>query len=482
MMDKQFYCAFDLGASSGRVMVGQWDGSLLSLFEIHRFPNDAVMAGGVYYWDIFRLFHEMKEGLKKIASEKIPVSGIGIDTWGVDYGYLDKNGNLIGLPIHYRDRRTEGTKEKLGISQDELYSRTGIQFLIFNTIYQLIADTQMRPDVLRKANDLLFIPDLLTYYLTGRKINEYTIASTAQLLNPVTRNWDELLLEKFLPVNTPLDIASKGFFRGMLQPLTMPGTAVGPLCDEVLAETGISRDARLIAVGTHDTASAVAGTPLTKENNMFLSSGTWSLVGMELDKPDYSDLSFQNNVTNEGGVFGTIRYLKNINGLFMVQQLRKHYNSRGMSLGYEDLIREAENAPNKDFIIAPNDPSFLNPENMEEAVHAYCQKTGQGRPAGIGETVRAVYNGLAAEYAAVSNGLAKLRNISVDTLHMVGGGILDKLLCSLTADKTRMRVVAGPTEAAVLGNIITQMIGVGAIENLEKGRDIIRRSFKPVIY
>ncbi|MCL2665975.1 MAG: rhamnulokinase [Defluviitaleaceae bacterium] len=476
--NKIFTCAFDLGASGGRVMIGEYDGEKLSLSEIHRFPNEAVMAGGVFYWDILRLFHEMKVGLKKIAKEKIPIAGIGIDTWGVDYGYLDARGNLVGAPIHYRDKRTENSPKILGLPADELYDRTGIQFLIFNTIYQMIADTQMRPDVLKAASDLLFVPDLLSYYLTGIKFNEYTIASTGQLLNPVTRDWDDDLIKKFCP-GSPID------FRKLLRPLVMPGTVIGPLSDEVLAETGINRDAKFIAVATHDTGSAVAGTPLAglaDPHSAYLSCGTWSLFGMELTEPDFSENSRKKNFTNEGGCFGTIRYLKNINGLFIIQELRKYYNGKGMDLSFSDLINLAENAKNKDYIITPNDPMLLNPDNMEEAVIKNCKKTGQGAPSEIGEIMMAVYNGLAAEYASVINDLEELRQTKINTLHIVGGGIQDTLLCRLTAKTTQKRVAAGPVEASVLGGVVTQLIGLGAIGGLQEGREIIKNSFELQIY
>ena len=474
---RMFNCAIDLGAYGGRVMLGELKDGVVTLTEMHRFPNDPVRVGGVLYWDALRLFHEIKAGLKKIAAEKVPLAGIGIDTWGVDYALLDARGHVCGAPVHYRDTRTESCHKKAAafIPPMALYARTGIQHLPFNTLYQLIADGEMRPEILQTAQDLLFMPDLFTYFLTGVKINEYTSASTSQLMNAAARDWDRELLDMIKP---------EGLGR-LLRPLTNPGAVVGPLCADVLAETGLDPAARFIAVGSHDTASAVAGTPLTDASCAYLSCGTWSLLGMELDAPDLSEASCRMNLTNEGGLDGKIRYLKNINGLWMIQQLLKSYNDRAPEenrYGFADLIRAAENAADKRFFIAPNDPSFSNPPDMAEAVREYCVKTWQGVPSGIGETAIAVYNGITGEYAAVLKDLEEIRGQRVSTLHMVGGGVQDTLLCRMTAKTTGKRVETGPVEATALGNIAAQWIGLGKVSSLAEARAVIRRSFEPSVY
>lgn len=470
-----FNCAFDLGASGGRVMVSEWDGRTLKLTEMHRFPNEPVLINGMLYWDVPRLFHEMKIGLKKIAVEKIPLSGMGIDTWGVDYALLDGQGHVIGAPVHYRDSRTDGYPALLPVPLAEVYTLTGIQLLPFNTLFQLMADADGRTGILNAASDLLFMPDLFTYFLTGQKINEYTIASTSQLINADSRDWDGSLIDRVFPAG----------IRRLFKPVTMPGTVIGPLTEDTLAETGLDAGVKFIAVGSHDTASAVAGTPLTDDGCAYLSCGTWSLLGMELDKPRLTAQSFERDFTNEGGLDGKIRYLKNINGLWIIQQLLKSYNDHptdGRKLGFADLIREAENAPRKHFRVSPNDPSFNNPPDMAAAVRSYCNGAGQGTPQGIGETAIAVYNGLAGEYAAILRDLETHLDKPVHTLHMVGGGVKDTLLCRLTAQATGKRVVAGPVEASVLGNIAAQWIGLGTIKYLSEARDIIRQSFEPEIY
>ncbi|MCL2707722.1 MAG: rhamnulokinase, partial [Defluviitaleaceae bacterium] len=468
-----FACAFDLGASGGRVIVGEYKNGTLSLTEMHRFENEPYTQGGVMYWDTDRLFGEMKTGLKKIAAEKIALDGIGVDTWGVDYGLLDANGTLIGKPIHYRDKRTDGFPERSLMPNDHIYSRTGNQLLHFNTIYQLMADAEMRPDILEAAADLLFMPDLFAYLFTGKKINEYTIASTSQLLDANARDWDYGLIDS---------LPGKNLGR-LFKKITSPCKIIGPPLRSIIDETGINPSAKFVATGSHDTASAVAGTPLVRgAPSAYLSCGTWSLLGVELDGPLINADSFKKNFTNEGGLDGKIRFLKNINGLWLIQQLLKSHNAAlrdGEKIGYAELRREAECAKRRHFCVAPNDPAFNNPPDMAESVRDYCARANQGSIETIGEAALAVYNGLAGEYASTLADLEGLAGAKVDSLHMVGGGVRDAFLCKKAAEATGRRVTAGPIEASALGNIIAQLIGLGAVRDLWEGREIIGRSFKP---
>ena len=320
--------AFDFGASSGRMILSKYADGKIELEELHRFSNDPVRIGKNFYWDTFRLYHELKQGLKKAAARKLPIKSLAIDTWGVDYALLDKDGNIIGNPINYRDDRTIGVIDEVGkiVPLKEIYASTGIQFMNFNTIFQLYADKKMRPDIYEKADRLLFMPELFGYLLTGKKYNEYTMASTGELLNAKTRDWDFDLIKR------------AGLRTDIFGELVQPATIIGDLLPEVTEETGLS-GVKVIAVGSHDTASAVAGTPLFDKDAVFLSCGTWSLMGMELDEPILTDESFKYNYTNEGGVEGKIRYLKNINGLWIMQNLRKNWCEFEGEVSFPDIIR-----------------------------------------------------------------------------------------------------------------------------------------------
>jgi len=473
MGDKIYNLAFDLGASSGRLMLSAFDGSTAELTELHRFPNEPVQAGGRLMWDTLRLFHEMKTGLKKAAALGLPFDGIGIDTWGVDYGLLDAEGNLIGAPINYRDTRTEHCMDEVAATMplSEIYASTGTQFMAFNTIFQLYADKQMRPAVYRNAAKLLFMPDLLAYFLTGQTVCEYTNASTSQLLNAEARDWDKSMMERL------------GLRTDILLPLTQPGTVIGTLTDEIQAETGLGA-IPMIAVGSHDTASAVAGTPLhgAAAGEAFLSCGTWSLLGVELDAPILTDAAFDCNFTNEGGVENTIRFLKNINGLWILQQLRKSWNEiNGTSLGFGDIAAAAQEARNKNLSINPSNPIFLAPQNMIETITHSCERD-QSTPLGIGDLAIAVYNGLTREYKTHVDTLEKLLGHPIKAIHMIGGGIQDTLLCKMTAQATGCTIYAGPIEGSVLGNILMQWRARGHVSSLAEGRDVIRRSFEQTVY
>lgn len=463
--------AADFGASSGRVILGKFDGKKIELEEIYRFPNEPVRMGKRFYWDFPRLFHELKNGLKKAAGEGIEISGIGIDTWGVDYGLLDKNGELISNPIHYRDNRTEDILDDIAktVPLEEIYNVTGIQFIQINTLCQLYADLKSRSEILEKADALLFIPDLFNFFLTGEKYNEYTIASTSQMLDVFKKTWAvEMLGRMSLPAK-------------FLQKIIMPGNIIGRLIQDVRAEVGLP-DIPVMSVGSHDTASAVAATPLEGENCAYLSSGTWSLLGIESKEPIVNEKSLKENFTNEGGLEGRIRFLKNINGLWMIQQLKKHWQEKGIDLGYSEISKAAAEAKNDSFVIDPNDKSFLAPLDMAFAVQQYCKNAGQGEPKDIGEIARAVYNGLVREYKARISALEDITGRSIDVINMVGGGIQDEFLCRLTAEITGKTVLAGPVEATSLGNILAQLIALGEIKDLSQGREIVKSSIKLKMY
>lgn len=459
--------AFDFGASSGRMILSKYQDGKIELEELHRFPNDPVRIGKNFYWDTFRLYHEMKVGLKKAAAKKLPIQSLAIDTWGVDYGLIDKDGNLIGNPVNYRDDRTIGVLEEIGklVPLDELYAKTGIQFMNFNTLFQLYADKKMRPDIYEKAVRLLFMPELFGYFLTGKMYNEYTFASTGQLLDAKKRDWDYDIIERC------------GIKKEFFGELTKPGTVIGDLLPEVVEETGLS-GVKVIAVGSHDTASAVAATPFADKNAAFLSCGTWSLLGMELDEPVLTKESFEYNYTNEGGVEGKIRFLKNINGLWIMQNLRKNWCEFEEQVSFPDIIKASKEAKRKDFIINPNDPRFTAPYNMMKEVIGYCEEHGQGTPEGLGEIAMAIYNGLTQEYGTTVKNLEVITGKTIPCMNIVGGGIQDQLLCQLTANAIGKKVVTGPVEGSVLGNVIMQLKAMGEIATLEEGRDIVRRSFE----
>lgn len=470
-MKKNGYLAFDFGASSGRLMLGTVQDGTMKLEEIHRFNNDPVHAGGTFYWDFLRLFHEMKQGLKKIALRKdIEIKAIGIDTWGVDGAWLDENNRILSNPVHYRDDRTNDIMDEFytKITDEKLYKITGIQKMYFNTVYQWYYDLKMNPTIAEKGKTWLFIPDLFGFLLTGQKYNEYTMASTGAVIDASTREYSKELLES-------LDIS-----MDFLQKLVQPGTIVGTLTDEIQRETGLG-PVPVVAVGSHDTASAVAGTPLTSQNEVYLVCGTWCLMGMELDAPCITPSSLDFNITNEGGVENTIRFLKNINGLWFLQQLRKGWNEQGKNLGFPDIIEEVIKTAH-DYAVDAADPRFMAPISMEQEIIAYCKETYGVELSTIGEIARAAYNGLAILYKKTIDAFEKITGYNINTVRMVGGGIQDEFLCQHVANTVNKQILAGPIEASALGNIIMQMKAVGEVESLAKGREIITSSFEQKVY
>lgn len=465
------FLAFDFGASSGRAILVKIEKDFIDIKEIHRFPNDPVFLGNKYVWDFPRLLNETKTALKKLVASGTKITSIGIDTWGVDYGLLDKDNNLIGMPMHYRDERNyEGVKEvEKKIDLESLYLRTGISNNTFNTAFQLVGDKLKRNIILENADSLLFMPDLFAYYLTNEKKNEFTIASTSGLLDMKNRTWDKELINTLgIPENIFNDIIE-------------PGETYGYLTEEIIDETGIDR-VPVIAIGGHDTASAVAGTPFKEKGNAFLSSGTWSLLGLEIDSPIISEETFKASLTNEGGVGNKIRLLKNINGTWLLQQLRKNWCEFHEDIGFPDIIREAKKYEDCTFKVNTNDPMLMNTKNMIKSIKEYCIEHGQGEPTELGEIAMAIYNGLTSEYKETIEELEEISGREIPGINVVGGGIQDKFLCELTMKRTGKTLIAGPIEAAVLGNVMMQAIANKEIESIEEGRELIFNAFSCEVY
>lgn len=463
--------AFDFGASSGRAILGRFDGNKIELEEVYRFPNEPVRMGRNFYWDFLRLFYELKNGLRRAASKGIKISSIGIDTWGVDYGLLDDKGNLLSNPVHYRDSRADNSLKDIENTMlfEDIYNITGIQYMPFNTLYQLYAEKKYRPNILGMAKTLLFMPDLFNYYLTGNKYNEYTESSTSQMLDAEKKVWAKDMLEKLgLPAN-------------ILQDIISPGSIYGTLTHDIQEEVGLP-GVPVIAVGSHDTASAVAGAPLEGENMAYLSSGTWALLGVESDRPIINSKSLKYNFTNEGGVEGTIRFLKNINGLWIIQQLKKNWSENVQNITFPDIIDAARKAIDSPFVIDPKHESFVAPINMAESIVNYCRENGQGTPESLGEIAVAAYKGITQESGRVCRNLEEIIGRKLETINMIGGGIQDEFLCQLTADATGKKVIAGPVEASAFGNIIMQLMAIGEIKSLSEGRQLIKSSVTQKIY
>lgn len=459
--------AFDLGASSGRAVLGTLKDGRLQMEEIHRFDNDPVQVGGRLHWDILRLYHEIKQGLLKAKlTSNEPIEGIGIDSWAVDFGLLGEHGELLGNPYHYRDHHTAGVMEEVqqALSAEMIFKHTGIQFLPFNTIYQLYALKKNASPLMNEAKTLLMIPDLLRYFLTGMLRSEFTNASTTQLLNPISRKWDPDLLDK-------LDIPSHIF----LDP-TEPGTVVGPLRKEVMEELGVD-EVPVIAVAEHDTASAVAAVPSLTDDFAYLSCGTWSLLGTEVREPVLTDEALAMNFTNEGGVSGTYRLLKNIMGLWLLQECKRVWEKEGNHWSYPELVQMAEQAPAFRSLIDPDDLAFLNPAHMPRAIAEYCSRTEQPVPETPGAFVRCILESLALKYRYIFAKTEQVSGKSFSGLHMVGGGINNKLLCQWTANALKKPVWAGPTEGSAIGNVVVQYMALGEIEDIREARKLIRDSF-----
>jgi rhamnulokinase len=458
--------AFDLGAESGRGLLAAFDGERLALDVVHRFPNGGIHTLDTLHWDVLRLYSEILVALRRAAAENDAIASVGVDTWGVDFALLERNGTLLGNPRHYRDPHTEDVMEAAFavVPRAEVFRQTGIQFMRFNTLFQLLALKRDRSPLLEAAETLLFIPDLFHYWLTGIKVNEYTNASTSQMIDPHSRRWAIDLVRRF------------GLPERILGSLVQPGTVLGPLRPSVATQTGTAT-IPVIAPATHDTAAAVAAVPAAGPAWAFISSGTWSLMGVEIREPLTDERALSVNFTNEGGVDGTIRLLKNIMGLWLVQECRRAWERAGQTYSYEELMRLAEAAPPFASVLNPDESAFILPPNMPAAIADFCRRTGQAVPTDPGAVVRCALEGLALRYRWVLERLEELVGRRLDTIHVVGGGSQNTLLCQLTADACNRPVAAGPVEATALGNVLVQMLGLGLIRTLAEGRAVVRRSF-----
>jgi rhamnulokinase len=458
------FVAVDLGAESGRAVLGRFDGEQMALEEMHRFPNTPVRLPDGLHWDVLRIMGEVKDGLAKAAGKVGRIESLGVDSWGVDFALLDRDGSLISNPYHYRDPRTEGMEERAfdRMPREEIYGVTGIQFLPINTLYQLLA--MEGSPLLGAAQTLLLIPDLIGFWLTGEKACESTNASTTQLCDARSGGWARDLLER---------IGLPGHIFGEIIP---PGTELGPLLPEVAGETGVKEGFPVTAVASHDTASAVVAVPAEGENFAYISSGTWSLVGVELPEPAIAPEGMHANFTNEGGFGGTTRFLKNVMGLWILQECRRTWAREGQDYSYEELTRIGEAVPSAGALVDPDHPAFLLPGDMPARIRRFCRETGQGPPEEPAEVVRCVLESLALKYRWVLDRAEEITGRRAEVIHVVGGGVRNTLLCQLTADATRRPVRAGPVEATALGNLMVQAYARGYLGSLEEIRAAVRSS------
>jgi len=458
------FLAIDLGAESGRAVLGRFDGERITLEETHRFANVPVRLPDGLHWDVLRIVKEAKDGISKALGNSTRIESLGVDSWGVDFGLLDRDGCLIANPYHYRDPRTEGMEERAfdRMPKEEIYGTTGVQFLPINTLYQLLS--MEGSSLLQAARTLLLVPDLIGYWLTGEKACEFTIASTTQLCDARSGGWARDVLEKMrLP----------GHIFGEI---VAPGTQLGTLLPEVAEETGATGRLPVTAVASHDTASAVVAVPAESENFAYISSGTWSLVGVELPKPAIAPEGLHANFTNEGGFGGTTRFLKNVMGLWLLQECRRTWAREGREYSYEELTHLARVAPAAGPLLDPDHLSFLAPGDMPGRIRRFCRSTRQSLPEEPGEVARCVLESLALKYRWVLERAEEITGRRAEIIHVVGGGVKNTLLCQLTADATRRPVRAGPVEATALGNLMVQAYARGYLGSLEEIRAAVRRS------
>ena len=469
-MKSHTFIAFDLGATSGRAIAGTLADGRITMEEISRFNNGMIPVGEHFHWNILGIYNILKNSLKTCVQEgKFQPESIGIDTWGVDFGLLAEDGSLLGEPYAYRDPHTNGMMEEYFklIPREKVYDLTGIQFMQINSLFQLFAMKRNGSSLLASARDLLFLPDLLNYLFTGVKKAEFTIASTSQMLNPKTMTWTKELLDAF---GAPLSL---------MQEIVLPGAIVGLLSDAINRETGIGK-IPVVAVGAHDTASAIAAVPAEGENWAYLSSGTWSLMGIETRKPLIDEETEAMNFTNEGGVEGTFRFLKNITGLWLLEQCRKDWEQENYS--YEQLVDMAKaEKPFRRFVDS-DAPEFMNPENMVKAICDYCNRTGQTAPENTGQTVRCIFESLAMKYRYTIELLKRVSPHPIEKLHVIGGGSRNAWLCQFTANAIGMPVVAGPAEGTAMGNLLVQAMALGYLGSLADVRQVVRNSVETETY
>lgn len=467
MAQSRNYIAVDLGAESGRVMLGTVSESKLELREMHRFGNGPTEVDGSLRWDFGKLFSEIKAGIAKAAKAAGgPVAGIGVDTWGVDFGLVDAKGELIEWPYHYRDARTNGMMEKAFalMPKRDIYENSGIQFMQLNTLYQLLALRMASSPALKKTKHMIFMADLVSYFLSGEIFAEYSLASTSQFMDMKTGKWSDAIFRK---LSLPMEIMPR---------LVAPGTVVGKVKPTLAKELGCG-EIPVIATGSHDTADAVAAVPFKEKTSAYLSCGTWSLLGVETPKAVINDTTFKYDFTNEGGVQNTIRLLKNVMGLWLVQTCRKQWQSEGVDLSYSEITEMATAAKPFAAYVAPNHSDFLAPGDMPSRINKYLESTGQKPISDKGQMIRVILESLALNYRWGMEKLEDITGTKITTLHMVGGGIQNELLCQFAASAGGRKVIAGPIEATASGNIIMQAIATGQLASLQQGRDIVRASF-----
>ncbi len=459
--------AIDLGASSGRGIVGSFDGEKLTLRENHRFSNDPMYVNGRFTWDILRIYFEIKNSITKTIIDGDDIASMGIDTWGVDYGMIDKNGRLMANPIHYRDTRTENVTDyvKGFVSPEEIYNVTGIQAIDFNTLNQLAVEKRDNAEGFDRADKILFIPDLLNYFLTGKMATEYTIASTGMILDANSRKISSELIAKL------------GIPESKFAPMVEPGTNLGALLPSITDEVGKNR-IQVYTTASHDTASAVIAVPATDKDFIYISSGTWSLMGAELDAPLINDATRAANLTNEGGAMGTIRFLKNIMGLWIIQESRRQWKREGKDYSFAQMETWAKECTPFRSLINVDYKSFGTPGNMPEKIREYCRMTGQPVPESVGEIVRCIYESLALKYRYTVDTIGQLRGKPATMINVVGGGTKDKFLSQMTADACGIPVCAGPEEATAIGNLVMQAIAQGEIKDLAEAREVVANSFE----
>jgi len=457
-MGKNCFLAVDLGATSGRTVLATFDGTKVQMDEFTRFKNPIIHVGGHYFWDLPHLYNEIIIALKKAAQENVEITSIGIDTWGVDVAFFGKDGQLLGLPYCYRDTHTNDAMPKFfeKMPSKEVYQRTGIQFMQFNTLFQLDTLKRNGCSALEAADKILFIPDALSYMLTGKAVTEYTIASTSQFLDPNTGELDEKLLE------------TAGVSRSQFGPMVQPGAVIGTLTEQVQAVTGMG-PVKVVAVGGHDTASAVASVPATSEEFAYLSCGTWSLLGIESKKPIITEQSFAENFTNEGGLDGTTRFLKNICGLWLFEQSRKDWKNVPESIKELTALCDTTDFSS---VIYPDAPEFASPDCMVDAICAFCRKTGQPEPQTPAEYIRCIYRSLALRYRQVIGILNSMCGFTIKSLNVIGGGSQNPHLMQLAANATGIPVICGPTEGTALGNVLVQLRTAGQVKDLAEMRKI----------
>jgi rhamnulokinase len=463
--------ACDLGAQSGRVAVGRFDGERLGVTEVHRFPNVPVRVRHTINWDILRVYRDVLDGLRAAAREAGRVDSVAVDSWGVDFALVDAKGRLVQNPVHYRDaRRARAMDDVLShVPARELYDRTGIQLMPINTVFELGAMAAEADPALDGAKTMLLIPDLVHYWLCGATTSELTNATTTQCFDPHTGGWAVDLLER-------LDVPTR-----LLPDVVQPGTPLAPLSASVEEETGLA-GADVVAVATHDTGSAVAAIPFRRSDSVFISVGTWSLVGLEIKQPVITDAAFAANLTNEGGVGGTFRLLRNVTGLWLMHECRRVWAEGGHEYSFDQLVALAKDAPALQSFIDPNDAAFDGPGDMPARVRAFCAHTGQPEPVDPGAVVRCILESLALKHAQTIDLLASVTGTSPQEIHVVGGGARNELLCRWTAAAAGLEVLAGPEEATLLGNLVVQAMALGEIASLAEAREVIRASFVPTAY